>query len=41
MTWLGQLNVLKRKTTSNYTESGNANRRSYAWVHDRKEKEKT
>tara|TARA_R100001443_G_scaffold87825_1_gene94371 strand:- start:408 stop:533 length:126 start_codon:yes stop_codon:yes gene_type:complete len=41
MTWLGQLNVLKRKITSNCTESGNANRRSYAWVYDRKEEEKT
>jgi len=38
MTWLGQLNVLKRKTILNYTESGNANRRSYAWIHEEKEK---
>jgi len=41
MTWLGQLNVLKRKTILNYTESEDANRRSYAWVYDRKEEEKT
>jgi hypothetical protein len=37
MTWLGQPNVLKRKII----ESEDANRRSYAWIHDRKKKEKT
>jgi hypothetical protein len=41
MTWLDQPNVLKRKIILNYIESEDANRRSYAWIHDRKEKEKT
>tara|TARA_R100000664_G_scaffold9264_1_gene15476 strand:+ start:1045 stop:1173 length:129 start_codon:yes stop_codon:yes gene_type:complete len=39
--WLGQVNVSKRKIISNCIESEDANRRSYAWIHDRKEKEKT
>lgn len=38
MTWLDQQNVLKRKTILNYTESEDANRRSYAWIHEEKEK---